>query len=41
MENFEELDIDTSDLESFIQRCNSKTPLIPGPVGNVQVVLLN
>jgi len=41
MENFKELDIDTSDLQSFIQRCNSKTPLIRGPVGNVQAVLLN
>jgi len=41
MENFEELDIDTSDRESFTKRCNSNTPLIPGPAGNVQAVLLN
>jgi len=41
MENFEEFDIDTSDLESFIKRCNSNTPLIPGPARNVQAVLLN
>jgi len=41
MENFEELDIDTSDLQSFIQCCNTKTPLIPRPVGNVQAFLLN
>jgi len=41
MENFKKLDIDTRDLENFIQRCNSKTPLIPGPAGNVQAVFLN
>jgi len=41
MDNFDELDIDTSDLESFLKRCNSNTTIIPGPAGNVQAVLLN
>jgi len=43
MESWEELDIDTSDLAAFVQRCNTDitTHLIPGPTCNVQAAILN
>ncbi|XP_068466491.1 uncharacterized protein [Phaseolus vulgaris] len=41
MEQWENLDIDTSDLASFVRRCNTNKSLIPGPAGNVQAVILN
>jgi len=41
MEPWEGLDIDDTDLATFVRRCNSTTNVIPGPAGNVQVVLLN
>jgi len=42
METWDELDIDTSDLVAFVQRCNTKTThLILGLVGNVQAAILN
>ncbi|KOM26483.1 hypothetical protein LR48_Vigan277s000300 [Vigna angularis] len=33
MEPWEELDIDESDLDSFIRRCNSNNSVIPGLAG--------
>jgi len=41
MEPWEELDIDASDIESYVRRCNSTTNVIPGPAGNVEAVLGN
>jgi len=41
MDPWEGLDIDDSDLEMFVRRCNSTTNLILGPAGNVQTVLMN
>jgi len=41
MEPWEGLDIDDSELETFVRRCNSTTNLISGPAGNVQAILLN
>ncbi|XP_068504002.1 uncharacterized protein [Phaseolus vulgaris] len=41
MEEWEGLDIDTTDIASFIRKCNSNTNVIPGPAGNVQAVILN
>ena len=41
MEPWEGLDIDDTDLATFVRRCNSTTNVIPGPAGNVQAVLLN
>jgi len=43
MENWDGLDIDTSDLAAFVQRCNTNTSthLISGPADNFQVVILN
>jgi len=41
MEEWEGLDIDTTDIASFIRQCNSNTNVIPGPTGHVQVVILN
>ena len=41
MEQWENLDIDTSDLASFVRRCNTNKSLIPGPASNVQAVILN
>jgi len=40
-EPWEGLDIDDTDQETFIRRRNSTTNVIPGPVGNIQAVLLN
>jgi len=41
MEPWEELDIDASDIESYVCRCNSTTNVIPGPAGNVEAILDN
>jgi len=41
MEQWENLDIDTSDLANFMRRCNTNTSFIPGPAGNVQAVIVN
>ena len=41
MDSWEGLDIDESDVMSFIQRCNSNTEFIPGPAGNAQALMLN
>jgi len=41
MEPWEGLDIDDSELETFVRDCNSTNNLILGPAGNVQAVLLN
>jgi len=41
MEPLEGLDINDSQLDMFVRRCNTTTNLIPGPTGNVQAVLLN
>jgi len=41
MEQWENLEIDISDLTSFVHRCNTNTSLISGQTGNVQAVILN
>jgi len=41
MEQWENLDIDTNDLASFVRRCNTDTSFITGPSGNVQTIILN
>ena len=41
MEPWEEFDIDASDIESYVRRCNSTTNVIPGPASNVEAVLGN
>ncbi|KOM43067.1 hypothetical protein LR48_Vigan05g067100 [Vigna angularis] len=41
MEPWEELDIDESDLDSFIRRCNSNDTVIPGPAGVIEAAMLN
>jgi len=39
MEPWKGLDVKEQDLESFLQKCNSSTTLIPWPAGNVQAVM--
>ncbi|XP_017423614.2 uncharacterized protein LOC108332823 [Vigna angularis] len=41
MEAWEELDIDESDLDSFIRRCNSNNNVIPGPAGVIEAAMIN
>jgi len=41
MDAWEGLDIDESDVMSFIRRCNSNTEFISGPTGNAQALILN
>ncbi|XP_052727623.1 uncharacterized protein LOC128194982 [Vigna angularis] len=41
MEPWEELDIDESDLDSFIRRCNSNDTVIAGPAGVIEAAMLN
>jgi len=41
MEPWEGLDINDSQLDTFVRRCNTTTNLILGPAGNLQAVLLN
>ncbi|KOM55116.1 hypothetical protein LR48_Vigan10g100800 [Vigna angularis] len=41
MEPWEELDIDESDLDSFIRRCNSNNSVIPGLAGVIEAAMLN
>jgi len=41
IEPWEGLDIDDTDLATFVHWCNSTTNVIPGPAGNVQAILLN
>jgi len=43
MKTWGELDIDTSNLSAFVQRCNTNTTthLIPRPADNVQAAILN
>jgi len=41
MEEWEGLDIDTTDIASFVRPCNSNTNVIHGLAGNVQVVNVN
>jgi len=43
IDTHDELDIDTSDLPAFVQRCNTNTTtnLIPESPSNVQTVILN
>ncbi|XP_014524449.1 uncharacterized protein C17orf53 homolog [Vigna radiata var. radiata] len=41
MEPWEQLDIDESDLDSFIRRCNSNNSVILVPAGVVQAAMLN
>jgi len=41
MEKWEGLDIDTSDIVTFLRRWNYNTNVIPRSTGNFQVVILN
>ncbi|QCE14460.1 hypothetical protein DEO72_LG11g1460 [Vigna unguiculata] len=41
MEQWESLDLDEAELQSFMRRCSGSTSLIPGPTGNYQVVITN
>ncbi|WVZ20627.1 hypothetical protein V8G54_007949 [Vigna mungo] len=41
MEPWEGLDINDSDLNAFLHKCNSSATLILGPAGNVQSAMLN
>jgi len=41
MDSWEGLDIDESDVLSFIRKCNSNTEFIPGPAGNAQALMIN
>ncbi|KOM55263.1 hypothetical protein LR48_Vigan10g115500 [Vigna angularis] len=41
MEAWEQLDIDESDLDSFIRRCNSNNNVISGPAGVIEAAMIN
>ncbi|KOM35503.1 hypothetical protein LR48_Vigan02g165300 [Vigna angularis] len=41
MEAWEELDIDESDLDSFIRRCNSNNNVIPGLASVIEATMIN
>ncbi|KOM43575.1 hypothetical protein LR48_Vigan05g118000 [Vigna angularis] len=41
MEPWEQLDIDESDLDSFIRRCNSNNSVIPDLVGVIEAAMVN
>ncbi|QCD96926.1 hypothetical protein DEO72_LG6g1636 [Vigna unguiculata] len=41
MEQWESLDLDEAELQSFMQRCSGSTSLISGPARNYQVVIMN
>ena len=41
MEQWESLELDKAELQSFMRRCSGSTSLIPGPVRNYQAVIMN
>jgi len=41
MEQWESLDLDEAELQSFMRWCSGSTSLTPGPAGNYQAVIMN